>query len=210
VTRGKEPTLLVDGRHARGERTRDAIVDALLALLEEGDLRPSAERVAERAGVSRRVLFNHFRDLEDLLTRAAARRLETIRALWPALPLEGTLDARAAAFCANVGRFHEQIAPMRRAALLIVHESAVVASHMREAARMHRTAVEAVFAPELAAASAAARDVLARGLAAATSFSTWDELRRTQELSVEEAEATVRGFVEGILARARQADKTRA
>ena len=40
-----------DGRVLRGERNRQAIVDALLALYEEGVLRPSANEVAERAGV---------------------------------------------------------------------------------------------------------------------------------------------------------------
>ena len=33
----------VDGRTARGQRTRSAVVDALLALQEEGDLEPTAQ-----------------------------------------------------------------------------------------------------------------------------------------------------------------------
>src|SRR6266542_3616203 len=47
----------VDGRTARAVRTRRAVVDALLELLAEGDLRPSGERIAERAGVSLRALW---------------------------------------------------------------------------------------------------------------------------------------------------------
>ena len=42
----------LDGRLARSARTRHAVVDALLDLLGEGDLRPTAARIAERAGVS--------------------------------------------------------------------------------------------------------------------------------------------------------------
>ena len=55
-----------DGRTVRAERTREAVVTALLALLEEGELSPTAERVAERAHVSERSIFQHFGDREAL------------------------------------------------------------------------------------------------------------------------------------------------
>ena len=35
----------IDGRRARGERARTAVVDAILDLLQQGDLKPTAERV---------------------------------------------------------------------------------------------------------------------------------------------------------------------
>ena len=43
---------LVDGRVARANRTRIAVVDALLQLIDEGDLRPTAARIAEQAAVA--------------------------------------------------------------------------------------------------------------------------------------------------------------
>ena len=55
-----------DGRTLRSLRTREAIVDATIGLLEDGDLRPTAPRVAERASVSVRSVFQHFDDLETL------------------------------------------------------------------------------------------------------------------------------------------------
>ncbi len=58
----------VDGRTARSMRTKAAIVDACLALVDSGDLRPTAPRVAERAGVSVRSVFQHFADLDALFT----------------------------------------------------------------------------------------------------------------------------------------------
>jgi hypothetical protein len=45
------PVPPLDGRSARALRTREAIVDACIGLVEEGELRPTAPRVAERAGV---------------------------------------------------------------------------------------------------------------------------------------------------------------
>src|SRR3546814_6231042 len=66
----------VDGRTLRAMRTREAIFDATFSLIDEGDLRPTAPRVAERAGVSVRSVFQHFDDLESLhaeIGRAACR-----------------------------------------------------------------------------------------------------------------------------------------
>ena len=68
----------VDGRTARGQRTRSAVVDALLALQEEGDLEPTAQRVAARAGVALRTVFGHFSDMETLWAQAGERELAKI------------------------------------------------------------------------------------------------------------------------------------
>ena len=63
----------LDGRAARALRTRNRVVDALLDLVDEGDLRPSAADVARRAGVSLRSVFQHFDDLETLFRVAGER-----------------------------------------------------------------------------------------------------------------------------------------
>jgi AcrR family transcriptional regulator len=56
----------LDGRQSRTARSRLAICEACLDLVQEGALQPSADQVAERAGVSRRSIFNHFSDLAEL------------------------------------------------------------------------------------------------------------------------------------------------
>jgi len=193
----------IDGRHARAARTREAIVDALLSLLEEGELDPSADQIAERAGVSRRVMFNHFADREDLLTHVAERQFQRVVGLKPEFPRQGSRRARAQAFCAAIGGFYEHVAPVRRAAILFAHQSDVISSHMEMALRMHRAEVEAVFAPEIEGAPEEERAFLAKALAAATSFSFWDELRRNQGLSLEETILAMQRFVEGALERPR-------
>src|SRR3954447_15843011 len=80
-----------DGRAARSVRTRRAIVDALRALHHEGDLRPTAPRVAERAGVSVRTVWQHFDDLEALLVEAGLRDLEIARSF--VTPIDSALSA---------------------------------------------------------------------------------------------------------------------
>jgi TetR/AcrR family transcriptional regulator, regulator of autoinduction and epiphytic fitness len=78
----------LDGRLARSARTRRSIVDALRGLHQEGDLRPTAPRVAERAGVSLRTVWQHFNDLETLLVAAGQRDYEI--AMRYVTPIDGS------------------------------------------------------------------------------------------------------------------------
>ena len=193
-----DPTETVeasDGRRARSDRTRAAIVDALLDLLNEGQLRPSAERVAERAGISRRALFNHFRDVEDLLATAAQRRLEQILPTLRPLPTEGTLAERAHAAAALLCGLYERVAPVRRAALHVEPESKVIAERMRDARGMHRAGIEAAFAAELGARLAPERPELTALLCALTSFPMWDELTSRQGLPASRVAAVIEGQI---------------
>jgi AcrR family transcriptional regulator len=56
----------LDGRQSRTARSRLAICEACLDLVQEGALQPGADQIAKRAGVSRRSIFNHFADLAEL------------------------------------------------------------------------------------------------------------------------------------------------
>ena len=99
----------MDGRTARSERTRNAIVDAHVSLITAGDLRPTADRIAKLAGVSLRALWSHFADMEALFTASAQRILDmrdkAFVPISPDLPLteridtylEGLRDSRAVA-----------------------------------------------------------------------------------------------------------------
>ena len=51
MAQSQKDLALSDGRLQRSERSREAIVQALLSLVREGAPRPTAERVAEKAGV---------------------------------------------------------------------------------------------------------------------------------------------------------------
>src|SRR5687768_12619013 len=108
----------VDGRTARGQRTRDGVVDALLSLQEEGELSPTAQQVAARAGVALRTVFGHFSDMETLWAEAGKRHLAKLAGLAdpvdPGLPLE----ERVALFCQSRARVLEALLPVMRATRL--------------------------------------------------------------------------------------------
>ncbi|MBV8463124.1 MAG: helix-turn-helix transcriptional regulator, partial [Acidimicrobiales bacterium] len=62
-----------DGRRRRRLTNRGTVVDALLDLYREGNLRPSTDEIAERAGLSPRSLFRYFEDVDDLAGAAVNR-----------------------------------------------------------------------------------------------------------------------------------------
>ena len=170
----------IDGRIARGLRTRDAVVDALLSLLEDGELRPTGAQIASRAGVSLRSVFQHFEDLETLFSALAARQSARIAAMRVPLPEGGPLDLRIKALVDEWARIYEFIAPVRRAAIIQEPFSATLRRGRDRLYRLGAAEVAAVFAPELSMAP----PERSAALSAATSWDAWEHLRARQGLSV--------------------------
>ncbi len=189
-----------DGRTVRGERTRQALVEALLALLDEGELRPTAERIAARAGVSERSVFQHFPDREQLFEAVALQQYERVRPtlhpIDPALPLEERLDG----FTAQRARYYELIKGVRRAALLLEPESDAVARWLQTARRAKAHEVRKVFAAEIAGAPEAERAALVAALVAAAAWPAWESYRFHQGLGAARARAALRLTLARLLA----------
>jgi TetR/AcrR family transcriptional regulator, regulator of autoinduction and epiphytic fitness len=191
----------VDGRTARADRTRDAIVAAMLDLYEEGDVKPSAERIAARAGVSERTIFQHFHDREALFAAVSDRQWERVSALDDVISPDLPLPERIDAFLRTRVRQLEVITPVRRAAILVEPFSATVAARVHEVRETGRRQVEDVFATELAARpDRADRAQLLAALAVATAWSTWESLREHQGLSKLEAREVMRRTIAALLA----------
>ena len=193
-------TTTVDGRAARSARTRDAVVDAFLELIDEGDLRPTARRVAERAGVSLRSVYVRFADLGALQVAAARRQWQRLSALAGPLPLEAPLDERIDALVEQRCRILEVAAPVRRAAELQEPFSPELAESLTWARGLARAQLAEVFAPELTARRGAARSRLLDGLDVATGATTWEVLRRHRELSPVAARRVVADMVTALVA----------
>ena len=179
----------VDGRAARALRTRHAVVDAMLDLVDEGNIRPSAALIAQRAGVSLRSVYQHFDDLETLFDVAAERHRQRYAHLEPLPELPPDLGRRIQAYVAHHARRLEAVSPMARAAALQAPFSPGVASRLAGAWARHRETLAAAFAPELAKAEQ--RERLLNAAEVATSWPTWESLRTTIGLSAGEAVAVV-------------------
>lgn len=194
-----DATAVRDGRLARSARTRGAIVDALRALHHDGDLRPTAPRVAERAGVSLRTVWQHFADLETLLVEAGRRDYEiAVRYVVPIDPA-APLPARLRELVRQRGRMYEALAPVWRAARLQEPFSPQIRRNRDRLLDAGRDQLERLFGGELAAIPEDRRDVTFAALQVATSWATWESLRGELAMPVETAEEAVFALVERLM-----------
>jgi AcrR family transcriptional regulator len=87
-------TVESDGRRQRTERSRSAIINAALELIEEGVLIATAQQITDRANVGIRTFFRHFEDMGALAQAVD----ESIRGQYEAAMLDadrsGTLEER--------------------------------------------------------------------------------------------------------------------
>jgi TetR/AcrR family transcriptional regulator, regulator of autoinduction and epiphytic fitness len=194
---GLEP-VRVDGRTARADRTRRAIVDALLALIAEGDLRASPERIVARAGVSLRTLWSSFGDLEGLYAAASDRLIQLQEARHRPVPAGQPLAARVSAFCEQRGRMLEIAAPAARAAQLRLPYSAQLRSNRAVHTARALDEIRTVFAAELAAAGPG-RDELERALLVNTTWPAWSMLRDDLGLDVPAATAVMTRTISALI-----------
>lgn len=197
-----------DGRRERSARTHRAIVAALIDLIEEGNLAPTAAQIAKRAAVAVRSIRQHFPSREDLFVAAVeehARRLAPLRtyvdARWP-------LDQRVAAFAEARARELEFCSPVRRAALFVETSPAAQAAGPNggssaihkatdEAWHRRRREVEQVFARELE--SHADRQVLMDTLDLLCHGRTWDTMRYAMQLSPAAATALLKKTLAAVI-----------
>ncbi len=107
-----------DGRTARRDRNRQAVLDAVLDLFSEGDLSPAPEAVAQRSGVSLRSVYRYVSDADDLVRAAIDRHLERVGPLFVFEPVgEGPFEDRVRTLVDARLRLYQAIAPAARAAV---------------------------------------------------------------------------------------------
>jgi TetR/AcrR family transcriptional regulator, regulator of autoinduction and epiphytic fitness len=187
-----------DGRAARAARTRGAIVDALLELLEEGDLQPTAHRIADRAGISLRLIYHHFGDLEALFHAAALRQGERIVLMTSPIASDLPFDERLDLFAEQRAEILEWMTPVRRASLLQEPFSDELQRARDAALTIGEEHAARLFAEELALVSAEARPAVRAALGATSGWSFWDTLRVSGR-SIDEARAAMRCTISALL-----------
>jgi TetR/AcrR family transcriptional regulator of autoinduction and epiphytic fitness len=189
----------IDGRTARSVRTRKAIVEACIALVEEGDLEPTAPRVAERAGVSVRSVFQHFDDLEGLFAAVGDRVLENLLGL--VMHVDPTIDfeRRVPIVVRQRTALLEALAPIRRAVAVNAWDSQEVSNRLALGHAYLRLEIESAFARELLAAGDDRMEVL-NALDTVLSWSTWEQLRTAVGLDAPGAAAVVERLCRATLA----------
>jgi len=181
-----------DGRRARGRESRRRIAEAMMAILREGEMFPSAAAVAERAGVGLRTVYRHFDDM-DALYREIAEAAEAAVAPVMAAPFRSqdwreqlleAVDKRADVF--------EEIAPFKIASNVRRFQSAFLRADYDRFLTLERDGLARVL-------PASIRRDAADALRAVLSFQFWRSLRLDERLSAERTKAAMRIAVLGVL-----------
>ncbi len=174
----------IDGRTARRNRNKDAVLDALIELADEGNDEPPIDCVAERAGVSYRSVYRYFDDRTDLMLSAINRVMGD---LWPIFDVEnlgqGPLDRRIRRLIKVRLAAYRKLAPLTRSAVhRRVNEPAVAAGYDR-VRELLREQLAQQFQPELAAMPATEREVALAALDTMFQFEAFDYLAKHDEMT---------------------------
>lgn len=184
-----------DGRRRRGQDSRDRIVQAMLDLVREGHVSPSAELVAGRADVGLRTVFRHFKDLESLYSEMSAAIEGELLALADTPFKSATWRERVLELVERRGWAYERIAPFKRASEALLHQSPVLALDNARLVGLGREILRRELPAEVAGDPMRfeAIDLL-------LSFDAWRRLRRDQELSAQRATEVLQAMIGELLA----------
>ena len=189
-----------DGRHARRDRNKIAVVDAYLDLIRAGNPRPSVGEVADHSGVSHRSVFRYFAD-KDELARTSIERQESFVA--PMLPIDIDHDMSLSDRIDLVVRrrleLFEAIAPVARLSRSLAPMQPILQAELSKGRAFFRAQVKRLFASELGAMDRARAATTLAVLDVLCSFEVADLLRIDQGFSVERASEALRNALAAVL-----------
>jgi AcrR family transcriptional regulator len=173
---------VADGRTTRGERNREALLDAAYDLIVEGNLAPSSQEIAQRAGVGLRGIFRHFGDMEGLRAALDERTTSQGAARFAGGNREGSFRERLLHAVERHATAYEANNNFFRAMQIDRWNSEVLRkSYDRDNHRLRKDFED--WLPELKSLSLNRREAVD----AAASFETWQRLREYQHQDIEAA-----------------------
>jgi AcrR family transcriptional regulator len=184
-----------DRRVLRGQRNRAALVTAVIDLMEEGELTPTAGQIAERAGVALRSIYHHFDDLDGLTRAVADEQLIRLADVLQPIPTGAPFDERLSMFVRQRAELMERGMAVYRASMLAVQRNPAVAGRMEFTNRFLREELAQTFAKELTPRPG----WVLESLDLLTSYDGWVRLRLGQGLSVVRARRLIAGAVPTLL-----------
>jgi TetR/AcrR family transcriptional regulator, regulator of autoinduction and epiphytic fitness len=189
-----------DGRVARGQRTRRSVAEALMQLLRDGESDPTAKAVARRAGVSLRLVFHHFADMDDLYQFVGALQLRRQWTDMPQLSPKLSLSTRIERTVAHRAALFEETSDVRRALVCRAPTCPGVGQALAASDDLFREDLKATFAPELTGLPATSRAEYLGALDTGTSWEVWERLRTTSGVAVRDARRVMSLIVEALFA----------
>ena len=164
-----------------------------------GTSAPTAQRIADRAGVSVRSVYQHFTDVEGLYADASARTLDWVRTSANEIDPDWPQRRRVEEYSLNRSTTLEALSPFSRAARLIEPTSAVMRENRETMRRFERDRVARVFGRDLERLDGPERATVLAALDTLSSAEAWEHLRSSGQ-SVRSARQVLRSGLAAILA----------
>ena len=178
---------LSDGRRLRSERSRQAMINAALILIEEGNFAPTAKQISARAGVGIRSFFRQFEDMDQFF---AAVDEHTVGSFWESFlhegDREGTLTERLESIVATYAKAFEEHRSLLLATKSLRWSSRVLQENYERYQQISRANKER-WLPEISELVLDERELADAYL----SFEMWHRLRDIQGLSRSAAQAVI-------------------
>ena len=178
---------LSDGRRLRSERSRQAMINAALNLIEEGNFAPTAKQISARAGVGIRSFFRQFEDMDQFF---AAVDEHTVGSFWERFlhegDREGTLTERLDSIVATYAKAFEEHRSLLLATKSLRWSSRVLKENYERYQQISRANKER-WLPEISQLVLEERELADAYL----SFEMWHRLRDIQGLSCSAAQAVI-------------------
>lgn len=183
-----------DGRRERSKASRSAIVNAMVELIRQGNLSPTADQVSALARVGQRTVFRHFEDMEAIYQEVTQRVEDRIMPIM-IRPLEARhWEDRVREMADRRWKIYEELLPFRTAGDLKRFNSEVIMQEYRRQLKLEWTTLSAVL-PDAVIADRP----LAIALNLALSFQCWRRLREDEDLDLDGARAVVMRMIDAAL-----------
>ncbi|GAA4095827.1 TetR/AcrR family transcriptional regulator [Zhongshania borealis] len=183
-----------DGRVKRSVRSRQLIIDALLDLINEGVLIPTAQQVADRANIAIRTVFRHFSEMEQLYNELDARIRDHYMDLFRGGDRSGSLDERLQHAIERHANAYITLSPVILATHALLWRSAVLRSNYGDNQLKLRKDLD-IWLPELDLVSPDTREAID----AIASFEFWHRLHVSQSISKDASVKIIISLIKDLL-----------
>ena len=183
-----------DGRVQRSQRSRQVIVDALLDLMKAGNYIPTAQQVADQAGISIRTVFRHFSEMELLYQELDTATRPTYEAMFENLDYTGSLEERVTRSVDVRIQCYLETLYLEKATHALLWRSEFLRKTYGDNQRNLRKILEKML-PELKQLGAEARETAD----AISSFEFFDRLQNLQGLSTAASSKLMRNLLLNIV-----------
>ena len=183
-----------DGRTLRSERSQQKIVDAIIELVEQGTLVPTAEQVAKQAGVGIRTVFRHFSEMNELFISIDERVRADYEKWFAGGNRSGDLEQRITNMVAHFGQAFEKTKNLHMSVQAqFWRVESLRKSYESNVQKLRKVLMHWI--PELRELP----DEVVDAVCVAVSAEVWYRLRMVQKRSVPATRAAIEELLRGLL-----------